>query len=209
MSIFCGNSHYHKDSSFWLYLTGGTYTLIAVWFIRTAPDARFFLPALPFLFLPFAEKTVCLPKPKVIISFIAALAFLQGGYVLQKTYNLRAITPEIREGIAYLETHPPSGHIFMYPEGNYRFFPAQHEWYLGYRLRKFWRADNDARIKLLKKFKVSTIVIKKSLIAQVDEKITNLGVYPISFVKEIEEDSRFQKIFVNNQLVMYRVPTVN
>ena len=199
----------NKKSDLWLYFVGLSYTLIAAWYVRTAPDARFFLPALPFLILPFIENVTVLPKPKLLISLITALAILQGGYVLKKTYQLRAITPEIQDGIEFLENHKPSGHIFMYPEGNYRFFPVQHEWYLGYRLRQFWRADNDERIKLLKKFKVSTIVIKKPLIAQVDEQITNLGVYPIFFVKEIEEDSRFQRIFDNNQLVMYRVPTAD
>ncbi len=127
----------YRESSYWLYLVGGSYTLLAAWYIRTSPDARFFLPGLPFLLLPLVEKAVCLPKPKVFISILAALAFLQGSYVLQKTYKLRALTPELQEGIRYLREHPPAGHIFMYPEGNYRFFPAQHEWYLGYRLRAF------------------------------------------------------------------------
>lgn len=196
----------YRESSLWLYFVGGTYTLIAAWYIRTSPDARFFLPGLPFLLLPLVEKSVCLPKPKILISILAALAFLQGGYVLQKTYLLRALTPEIQQGIQYLQENPPSGHIFMYPEGNYRFFPAQHEWYLGYRLRDFWRADNDERIRLLKKFNVSLLVIKKHLIADVDEQITNLGVYPFQFTKEIAADSRFAKKYENSQIIIYAIP---
>jgi hypothetical protein len=133
------------------------------------------------------------------------LALLQGGFVLAKTYNLRVITPSIQEGISFLKANPPEGRIFMYPEGNYRFYPAQHEWYLGYHLREFWRADNDTRIRLLKRYNVSTVVIKKHLIAPVDDQITNLGVYPVSFVKEIEVDSRFKKTFSNSQLIMYKV----
>jgi hypothetical protein len=196
----------YRESSFWLYLVGGSYTLIAAWYIRTSPDARFFLPGLPFLLLPLLEKAVCLPKPKIFISLLATLAFLQGGYVLQKTYRLRALTPEIQESIHYLQDNPPAGHIFMYPEGNYRFFPAQHEWYLGYRLRDFWRADNDERLRLLKKFEVSLLVIKKYLVSAVDGPITNLGVYPIDFVEDIAADRRFAKVFENNQVVIYAVP---
>lgn len=196
----------YRERGYWLYLVGGSYTLLAAWYIRTAPDARFFLPGLPFLLLPLVEKAVCLPKPKVFISILAALAFLQGSYVLQKTYRLRALTPEIQEGIRYLQEHPPAGHIFMYPEGNYRFFPAQHEWYLGYRLRAFWKADNDERLRLLKKFNISLLVIKKYLIAPVDEEITNLGVYPNEFVRDINVDPRFKKVFENNQLMIFLVP---
>lgn len=201
------SSIFYKESSVWLYCVGGSYTLLAAWYIKTSPDARFFLPGLPFLLLPLLEKAVCLPKPKIFISILAALAFLQGGYVLQKTYRLRALTPEMQQGIHFMEEHPPAGYIFMYPEGNYRFFPAQHEWYLGYRLREFWRADNDGRIRLLKKFKVSLLVIKKYLIAPVDEQITNLGVYPLQFAAEIAADPRFNKVFENDQLLMYTIPT--
>ncbi len=198
-------SNYYKKSSFWLYLVGGTYTIMAAWYIRTAPDARFFLPGVPFLILPLLEKAVRLPKTKIFISGLAVLACLQGGYVLQKAYKLRALTSGMKEGIAFLEKHPPSGHIFMYPEGNYRFFPAQHEWYLGYRLRDFWRADNTARINLLNKYDISTVVVKKHLIAVVDEKITNLGVYPSRFVNDIKSDHRFSNVFENQELMIFEL----
>jgi len=196
----------YREKSYWLYFVGGSFTLLTAWYIKTSPDARFFLPGLPFLLLPFVEKAVCLPKPKVFISILAALAFLQGSYVLQKTYRLRALTPELQEGIRYLQEHPSKGYIFMYPEGNYRFFPAQHEWYLGYRLRDFWKADNNQRLSLLRKFNISMLVIKKYLIAPVDEEITNLGVYPEEFVREINLDPRFKKVFENKQIMIFQVP---
>ncbi len=193
----------YRQSSLWLYIVGGSYTLLAAWLIRTSPDARFFLPGLPFLLLPFLEKASFLPKPKILISLLAALALLQGSYVLQKTYRLRALTPETLEGIRYLTDHPPQGKIFMYPEGNYRFFPAQHEWYLGYRLREFWRADNAKRTEMLHRFGVSAVVIKKHLVAPVDDEITNLGVYPIEFVNDIQRDASFLKGFENDALLIY------
>ena len=198
----------HQQSAIWLYVVGGSYMVIAYWYIRTSPDARFFLPGLPFILLPIVEKAVCLPKPKIMLSVVATLALLQGGYVLQKAYHLRAITPEIREGIEYLENNPPSGRIFMYPEGNYRFFPTQHEWYLGYQLREFWRADNAKRLEMLHHFGVGAIVVKKHLVAQVDEQITNLGVYPPEFVEDLREDSRFTVAFENDRLLIFFLPSV-
>ena len=93
----------------------------------------------------------------------------------------------------------------MYPEGNYRLFPVPHEWYLGYHLRDFWRADNTTRIKMLQRYKIGAVVIKKHLVAPVDKEITNLGVYPDYFVKDIQKDSRFQKVFGNSSVVIYSI----
>ncbi len=197
------------DSGWWLWFIGLSYMIMAAYFLRTAPDARFFLPGLPFVVLPVVEKAVRLPlpKPKLFIALIASLAILQSGYVLFKTYKLRRVTPEIREAIQYLKQNPPFPRlIFMYPEGNYRLFPIEHEWYLDYLLRKFWKLDNDDRIRMLYRFGVGAIVIKKHLIAEVDSKITNLGVYPKRFVRDLENDPRFEKVFENAGVIIYRVP---
>jgi hypothetical protein len=190
-------------SGFWLYLVGGSYTLLTAWMIKTSPDARFFLPGLPFLLLPFVEKAAFLSRPKLLLSVLVTFALLQGSYVLQKTYQLRKLTPEMLEGIRYLTAHPPQGKIFMYPEGNYRFFPAQHEWYLGYRLRELWRSDNERRLELFRRYNVGAVVVKKHLIAVVDEEITNLGVYPPEFVEDLRGDARFKITFENNMLVVF------
>jgi len=181
--------------------------LITWYMTRTAPDARFFLPALPFVLLPLVERVVRLPMPKLIITLLATLAVLQSGYVLNKAYRLRVVPPEINAGIAYLKTNPPiPPKIFMYPEGNYRLFPVQHEWYLGFRLREFWRANNDARIAMLRNFGIGAIVIKKQLIAAVDAEITNLGVYPTQFVDDLVHDKRFVKVFENDGLLIFLPP---
>lgn len=198
------NCHY---SGGWMLGVGASFLIITAYMVRTAPDARFFLPGIPFLLLPIIERIVHLPKPKLLITLLATLAFLQGGYVLNKAYNLRAVPDGIRQGIAYLEKNPPSpGKIFMYPEGNYRLFPIQHEWYLGYRLREFWRNDNEKRIQMLHQFGIGAIVIKKRLIASVDEEITNLGVYPTHFVNDIQNDQRFVRFFENDDLLIYGIP---
>jgi len=199
--------HPVRQSTWWLWGVGLSYTCLVAFFLKTSPDARFFLPGLPFLLLPIAEKTVCLPRPKWVICLIASLAILQGGYVLAKTYNLRRVSPEIEEGIHYLEQNPPSpNRIFMYPEGNYRLFPASHEWYLGYYLRDFWRSNNALRIQMLKKHGIGAVVIKKHLIHPVDKEITNLGVYPPWFVTDLANDSSFIKVFENEELIIFDVP---
>ena len=195
------------DSGWWLWLTGLSYIVLTAYFLRNAPDARFFLPGLPFILLPITEKSVRLPRPKLFIALIAALAILQGGYVLSKTYKLRHVTPELKEAIHYLEQNPPSPRlIFMYPEGNYRLFPVRHEWYLGYLLRDFWTSDNDGRIQMLHKFGIGAVVIKKHLISDVGPEIINLGVYPTYFVRDLKNDPRFEKIFENKGMIIYRVP---
>lgn len=199
-----------SSSNLWLLGVGGAFLIMTAYLTKTAPDARFFLPGLPFILLPAVEKVVQLPKPKMIIIFFASLALLQGGYVLSKAYRLRGVSPEIYEGIEYLKDHPPTpGKIFMYPEGNYRLFSAQHEWYLGYRLREFWRADNESRIRMLAEFGVGAIVIKKHLVAEADKEITNLGIYPTAFVAAIESDTRFEKNFDNKDLSVYVISAVN
>lgn len=199
--------HPVRETTWWLWGVGLSYSVLVAVFLKTAPDARFFLPALPFLLLPIAEKTVCLPRAKWFITLVASLAILQGGYVLAKTYNLRRINPELTDAISFLERMPPiPNKVFMYPEGNYRLFPTPHEWYMNYHLRQFWRADNNTRLAMLHKYGVGAIVIKKYLIASVDSDITKLGVYPDYFVHEIKRDKRFQKVFENSRVVIYQVP---
>lgn len=196
-----------EDSSCWLWGTGLSYILTAAAFLASAPDARFFLPGLPFILLPIAEQTVRLPRPKWLIAVLASLAFLQGGYVLTKTWNLRQVSPDIREAIAWLRKNPPQpSRIFMYPEGNYRLFPVPHEWYLKYHLRDFWRADNELRAEVLRKFRIGAVVIKKHLVAPVDESITDLGVYPDYFVNDLRKDERFRKLFENSAVVIFQTP---
>ncbi|MCW5211933.1 hypothetical protein VU04_03375, partial [Desulfobulbus sp. TB] len=94
------------------------------------------------------------------------------------------------------------------PEGNYRLFPIPHEWYMNYHLREFWRADNDLRLKILRRFHIGTIVVKKYLVAPVDENITNLGVYPDYFVRDLQKDNRFHTVFENNAIRILRVVQV-
>lgn len=198
-----------EDSSCWLWGTGLSYTLTAAAFLTSAPDARFFLPGLPFLLLPVAEQTVRLPRPKWLISFLASLAFLQGGYVLAKTYNLRHVSPDLQEAITWLQENPPHPRkVFMYPEGNYRLFSVPHEWYLNYHLRDFWRADNALRAEVLHKFRIGAVVVKKHLVAPVDKDITDLGVYPDYFIKDLRQDSRFRKLFENSAVVVFQTPSL-
>lgn len=197
------------ESSIWLWATGGSYIICVIWFLKEAPDARFFLPGLLFCMLPLAERLICLPKSRLIVMLIAATALMQSGYALAKTYKLRYISPETRGAIHYLKSNPPHPEkVFMYPEGSYRLFPVPHEWYLNYYLRDFWRADNDTRIEILVRNKVGAIVIKKNLVATVDDEITNLGVYPDYFARDIENDRRFIKVFENKDIVIYSVPAI-
>jgi len=190
-----------------LLAAGISYTLVSAWLLQTAPDARFFLPGLPFLLLPLVEYAVSLPRAKALLVLLVSLAVLQSGYVLAKTWQLRSVSPGLKEAITFLEENPPTPRtVFMYPEGNYRLFSVDHRWDLNYHLREFWRADNDLRIAILQRFGIGAIVVKKHLIAEVDEAITNLGVYPTYFVRQIDQDPRFKKVFDNPAAAIYLIP---
>ena len=188
----------------WPLWVGLSYLLPTAYLLKTAPDARFFLPAIPFILLPFVESFSRLPRQRIWMSLWVALAIVQSGFVLSKAVQLREVAPELKEGIEYLrENPPPHNRVFMYPEGNYRIFPVEHDWYLHYRLREFWWGDNNYRLQLLVKNGVGAIVVKKHLVAPVDEKITNLGVYPDYFMNQIDADSRFRKVFDNPAVAIY------
>lgn len=97
----------------------------------------------------------------------------------------------------------------MYPEGNYRIFPAQHTWYLNYKLRELWRGDNDYRLELLRQHSVGAVVVKKHLIGVLDEEMHNLGIYPRFFVKDLQNDPRFELVFENEAVLIFAVPSAS
>ncbi len=188
----------------WPWWVGLSYLLPTAWLLKTAPDARFFLPAIPFVMLPMVQSFSRLPRQRIWMSLWVALAIVQSGFVLSKSVRLRQVSPAMKEGMVYLRNHPPRfNRVFMYPEGNYRLFSVAHDWYLNYHLREFWRGDNEFRLKLLDRQNIGAIVVKKHLIEPVDQEITNLGVYPDYFVKQIEADARFRKTFDNAALAIY------
>lgn len=195
------------ESPAWLFAVGGSFAALTAWLLRSAPDARFFLPAVPFLILPAAESAARLPRARVLLAALAALGILQAGYVLAKTRDLRRVPPGLTETARFLAEHRPDPPmVFMYPEGNFRLFPVAHDWYLDYRLREFWRADNDERLRMLRARGIGAIVVKKARVAPVDERIANLGVYPVAFVRDLERDPRFAKVFENGYAAVYAVP---
>ncbi|HBA86079.1 MAG TPA: hypothetical protein DCZ95_18495 [Verrucomicrobia bacterium] len=196
-------------STGWLWAIGLSYVIPAAYILRTAPDARFFLPAIPFLLLPFVEWAVRTPRAKLVLAVVATLAVLQAGPVYLKVYRLREVSSDTWEAIRFLEKNSPRpAKLFMYPEGNYRFFPAPYDWYMGYTLRDFWRAENDVRLEMLRRNGIGALAIKKHLISPVDKEITNYGVYPDYFVDQIRNDSRFERLFENRAMLIYRVPEV-
>jgi hypothetical protein len=191
----------------WLWTTGLWYLLVSAILIRSAPDARFFLPGIPFVLLPLCERFVSQQRPKIWISLVTAIGLLQTVAVMSKLHDLRSVSPALRETLEFLKNHEPSPRtVFMYPEGNYRLFPVPHEWYLSYQLRDFWKASNDTRITMLQEHDVGAIVVKKHLVAPVDRDITNLGVYPDYFVEQINADARFPKVFDNPAASVFQVP---
>ena len=194
-------------SAGWLWLTGLSYIALAAVLLRTSPDARFFMPGLLFCLIPLSESAARVPYRKVWLSALVMLAVAQTGAVLHKTYRLRHVPTGVGEAIRYLESVPPDpNRVFMYPEGNYRLFPCQHNWYLGYRLREFWKADNDQRLRMLRHANIGAIVIKKYMVGTLDKDMNNLGIYPDQFVRDLARDARFEKTLDNKHVTIYLVP---
>lgn len=190
----------------WLWFIGLSYLALAYMFLE-APEARFSLPGLIFLAIPLAGYAVRVRGVKFWIWVFIVAAFLQTGMVLHKTYLLRRVPEGIRQATEYLRKNPPiPNRVFMYPEGNYRFFPCPHDWYLNNNLREFWKGDNNRRLKFLRDFRIGAIVVKKHLVGGIDHEMNNLGIYPDYFVKDLDFDSRFRKVLENRDVIIYRLP---
>lgn len=190
----------------WALAVGAWYILITALHMRNSPDARFFLPGVVLAMLPFALMFSRWPMARIWVPLMLAVSLAQSGVVLAKTHQLRRISPELQQTVEFLKDNPPVPHgVFMYPEGNYRLFPVRHDWYLGFRLKEFWKADNDVRIQMLRSADLGAIVIKKHLIGRLDDKMSNLGIYPDFFVRDISADSRFVRVFENSGFTVYSV----
>ena len=93
---------------------------------------------------------------------------------------------------------------FMYPEGHERFIPGCVLWDLDRDLRDFWRGGNDRRLQILRRWQGSMIIVKKARIRDVDPDTHDLGAYPRSFVEDLVRDERFQQIFENDAVLIFR-----
>lgn len=198
-----------RGVSWWALGAGLLQLMITGIHMKNSPDARFFLPGVVFILLPVAQMLSLKRWNNAWLATFAVAAVLQSGAVLVKTYQLRHVSSGITEAIEFLRQNPPPhNRIFMYPEGNYRLFPCAHDWYMKYALKDFWRGDQDTRIKMLHERKIGAVAIKKHLVGKIDPKMTNLGVYPVEFVADIEKDQRFKKVFDNSAMSIYLVPAL-
>jgi hypothetical protein len=191
----------------WALWVGIWYLAVTGYHMKEAPDARFFLPGIVLVLLPVSQVLALLPSKRIWLPVLVILSLFQGSLVLHKVYRLRHVPVGVREAIEYFRVNTLKfNRVFMYPEGNYRLFPCEHEWYLEYQLKDFWKADNDSRIAVLNRHRIGAIVVKKSLVGKVDKDMNNLGIYPDSFVRDIKNDKRFVRVLDNRDVTVYLVP---
>jgi hypothetical protein len=192
----------------WLLATAVWAAVITSYHMRSAPDARFFMPVAPFLFAGVSCLVARVPWSRVWMPLLLAAVFLQTGTVLVKTYTLRRIPEGISEMISFLEKIPERTNYLMYPEGHERFMPGSVDWYMGHELRDLWRGDNGIRIRMLNRYGLQRVVVKKARIRDVTPDTLDLGVYPARFVDDLRRDSRFTKLFENDVVIVFEVPAL-
>lgn len=191
----------------WLLLTGLWGVFVTAVHMRSAPDARFFLPAVPFMIAGCTCAVSGLKKNRVLPVVIMAGALLQGGLVLGKTYTLRKIPAGIQEGIDFMkEAQVDPYNYMMYPEGHERFIRGSIIWYMDFQLRDFWRWNNDERLRVLQGYGAGSIIVKKYRVKDVGADTVDLGLYPKSFVDDLDNDPRFRNVFENDAVKIYLLP---
>lgn len=175
--------------------------------VRSAPDARFFLASLPFIVVGMSCLLARIRPSRILLSIVVAASVLQAGAVLAKTASLRRISGGIQEMIDFKnESQIQPANYLMYPEGHPRFLSGTVIWYMDYQLRDFWALNNDRRIEMLQSYHVGSIIIKKNRICDVGADTIDLGLYPSSFVRDLDADSRFVKVLDNSEVSIYLVP---
>jgi hypothetical protein len=199
-TIMKGGSRRHA----WPMLVGAGYMACVAILTSTAPDVRFFLPGIPFLILPLSEWTMRMPRIKAVLLIITVVGVLQSGYVVRKFLNMRAVSEELKEGIRFLRESPPEPErVFMYPEGNYRLFSVEHDWYLDYAIQDFWTMTETEQLAVFRRRNIGGVVVKKHLIGPVRNPRRDLGSYPPEFVDSLRNSSSYQLVFENDELIVF------
>jgi len=136
----------------------------------------------------------------------SVVGVLQSGFVLRKFSEMRTVSEGVRDGIQYLESSLPSpARVFMYPEGNYRLFPASVDWYLGYAIQDLWSMSEVEQVQLFKQRNIGGVVVKKHLIAPVLDPRRDLGSYPPEFVERLRNSSFYETVFENEDLLIFYI----
>jgi len=170
-------------------------------------DIRYMMPIIPFMVILASKTAVTLLKNNRKLNLLLLLlCFLQLFSVCFYVFWKRRISPEIKEGFAYIKTNIPQHALIMYPEENLL---------LGTERRIIWGslknfqaifwADTDSElIKYLKENNVDYIAVKKTRIYD-DSKVHHFGGYPKSFVEKLKKSNLFSLVFSNSQIDIWKI----
>lgn len=171
-------------------------------------DIRYYCPAIPFLIFWIAYWSADLiRKYRFMLPLLIAMLLAQTAAVSYKIIQLRTLSPELKEAIRFLKqqnTSPDNCRIFMYPEGNARFFPYEPIWTRGNLYFDIMTANNETKATLWKNNHVTFVVVKKYMESNQSPESTNFGSYPKKFVDDLHNDPmRFPVLFENRQIIIF------
>ena len=173
-------------------------------------DIRYYCPAMPFLIFSFAYWSGdLLRRMRWLLPLAAIILILQTGLVFHKIVKMRNLSPGIRGTIEFLEKQHaiiPEGRIFMYPEGNSRFFPYEAVWTRDNLYFDIMKADNRQRAAIWLNHRVVFVVVRKYMVSGAAPDVARFGSYPAAFVADLYKDRRrFPVLLENEQMVVFGI----
>ncbi len=173
-------------------------------------DIRYYCPAMPFLIFSFVYwSRGLLHRFKFIFPVVAVVLLVQTGMVFSKIVKMRRLSPEVCEAITFLSEQKhgiPAARIFMYPEGNSRFFPYEAIWTRDNLYFDIMNAENRRRAEIWREHQVAFVVVRKYMESDIAPESPYFGTYPVHFVEDLRNDPRrFPLLLENAQIIVFGI----
>jgi 4-amino-4-deoxy-L-arabinose transferase-like glycosyltransferase len=200
-----------KDAVLWVPVI--SYFVLFIIFFGVVSDIRYLIPILPFLVALAVYSFSALGKRWQVV--MIGICLLQFGSTMFYVHQKRQISPEVKEGFAYVGKNVPQEALILYPEENLLIYGQRRIIWTavgaseGYRLAKkglqslFWPNSVEEMGDILRADHIDYILIKKSRIYEDHEK-HHIGGYPKSFVEKLPHLDGWMKIFENSGVALWK-----